>query len=576
MNAARSTAERARRAVAEIEGREVEKKGVGRPKSDAGITISTSIPDKPLLYFREFQQPVFDDKTTKMLILEWSRQIGKSHTLANWAVDRVLEQLAKPENQSWLVVVISNSKSNGAEFGLKVSEAAEAFRQAVAMLEKVEKTTEIDDPTAKEFGIEIDDCQFKVTLTMMVDGVKKTGRVIVLSSSPRTARGFSGDLILDEFAHHMEARALWAAAEPFISSRPEFLIRVASTHSTTGSLFYKWVMGGKFPVVSVRRSDAWRMSRHDPIAPLIITSLVTGKEITPDEAREEADDQRNYDCNYENNPHTDSGSLLSLALINQAQKPMNWEADQQEWSQGTLERLVKIDGPLYAGLDVGRKKDLSVLSVMHLTPDRKRRLVAMLVMKGMPHIPHQSTQIIRLLDATRWMKRLMVDATGEGIGLTQYLEHVKGSRVQGIHFASYVRVVIGIGSGGKLIEQSIPVTEQMGNDILDVFRQGIIEIPAGDIALENSLHLPERVVSQDGTRVMIASSRTRDEEGYVEHADRFWSIALCEHGIRRGKGGAFTQEDVKAIAAGAVTYRNHAITFPPPGGLSAGEMLAFG
>lgn len=575
MTSARSKADRAARAVAEIEGREAEKRGRGRPKGGSfpeNLNRGTN-PERsgPILYFREYQRPVFEDKTTKMLILEWSRQIGKSHTLANWAIDRVLSQLAKPENRSWLVVVISNSKSNGAEFGVKVSEAAEAFRQAFA---SIEQTTELDDPTAKEFGIEIEDCQFKVTLTLKIDGVTKTGRVMVLSSSPRTSRGFSGDLILDEFAHHQEARALWAATEPFISSRPEYLIRVASTHSTTGSLFYKWTSSRIYPVISVKRTDAWRMARHDPVAPLIITSLVTGQEITPDQAREEADDQRNYDCNYENNPHTDSGALLSLELIHQAQRPMDWRADEQNWQESTLERLRKIDGPLYAGLDVGRKKDLSVLSVVHLTPDRRRRLVAMLVMKGMPHIPHQSTQIIRLLDSTHWMRRLMVDATGEGIGLTQYLEHVKGSRVQGIHFASYVRVVIGIGSGGKPIEQSIPVTEQMGNDILDVFRQGIIEIPAGDIALENSLHLPERVVSQDGTRVMIAASATKDPDGYCEHADRFWSIALCEHGIRRAKSGAFTQEDVRNIAAGAVTFRPTVLTFAPIGGI--GETLHFG
>jgi phage FluMu gp28-like protein len=508
-----------------------------------------------------------------MLILEWSRQIGKSHTLANWAIDRVISQLGKPENRSWLVVVISNSKSNGAEFGVKVGEAAEAFRQAV---QSVQKEHGITEDEMKEFGIELEDCQFKLSLRMKIDGVEKVGRIIVLSSSPRTARGFSGDLILDEFAHHMEARALWAAAEPFISSRPEFLIRVASTHSTTGSLFYKWVASKKFPVSSVTRTQAWLMSRHDSSAPLIISSLISGDEITPEQAREEADDQRNYDCNYENNPHTDSGALLSLELINRAQVPMNWKPDAQEWSESTLERLRKIDGPLYAGLDVGRKKDLSVLSVIHLTPDRRRRLVAMLVMKGMPHIPHQSTQIIRFLDSTRWVKRLMVDATGEGIGLTQYLEHVKGSRVQGIHFASYVRIVIGIGAGGKKIEQSVPVTEQMGNDILTTFRDGIIDIPAGDIELENSLHLPEKVVSQDGTRVMIASSKTKDEEGYTEHADRFWSIALCEHGIRHGKGGAFTAEDVRGVAAGAVTFRPNVITFTPPVGGGMGEILTFG
>ena len=41
----------------------------------------------------------------------------------------------------------------------------------------------------------------------------KTGRIKVLAANPRTARGFSGDLILDEFAFHEDSQAIWEAAE---------------------------------------------------------------------------------------------------------------------------------------------------------------------------------------------------------------------------------------------------------------------------------------------------------------------------------------------------------------------------
>ncbi len=38
----------------------------------------------------------------------------------------------------------------------------------------------------------------------------KTGRIKVLAANPRTARGFSGDLILDEFAfHENSATTIW-------------------------------------------------------------------------------------------------------------------------------------------------------------------------------------------------------------------------------------------------------------------------------------------------------------------------------------------------------------------------------
>jgi phage FluMu gp28-like protein len=51
----------------------------------------------------------------------------------------------------------------------------------------------------------------------------KVGRIQILATNPRTARGFSGDLILDEFAFHEDANAIWNAAEPILSSNADYL-----------------------------------------------------------------------------------------------------------------------------------------------------------------------------------------------------------------------------------------------------------------------------------------------------------------------------------------------------------------
>ena len=39
-----------------------------------------------------YQQAIFDDRSSGIQILHWSRQIGKSFTLAAWAVDRLLSR----------------------------------------------------------------------------------------------------------------------------------------------------------------------------------------------------------------------------------------------------------------------------------------------------------------------------------------------------------------------------------------------------------------------------------------------------------------------------------------------------
>ena len=66
---------------------------------------------QPLIRFRPFQLPVFQDRSSGILILHWSRQIGKSFTFAAWAVDRLLTQLQR--YPTWLITVLSNSRDNG-------------------------------------------------------------------------------------------------------------------------------------------------------------------------------------------------------------------------------------------------------------------------------------------------------------------------------------------------------------------------------------------------------------------------------------------------------------------------------
>jgi len=65
----------------------------------------------------------------------------------------------------------------------------------------------------------------------------KTGRILVLPANPRTARGFSGDLILDEFAFHEDSVAIWEAAQPILDAHPDYLCRIASTPNGRHNMF---------------------------------------------------------------------------------------------------------------------------------------------------------------------------------------------------------------------------------------------------------------------------------------------------------------------------------------------------
>ena len=176
----------------------------------------TSIEFSPAIHFRPYQEPVFRDRQSGILVLHWSRQIGKSFTLAAWAVDRLITRPGR------LVTVLSNSRENGAEFLAKCVE--------ICQLNRTRYET-VDESHTLHFEA------MRLELHIRAHGLD--GRIKILAANPRTARGFSGDLILDEFAFHEDSAAIWEAVEPILASNPDYLCRIASTGNGKHNLFYR-------------------------------------------------------------------------------------------------------------------------------------------------------------------------------------------------------------------------------------------------------------------------------------------------------------------------------------------------
>lgn len=451
-----------------------------------------------LVRFRKYQERVFWDHTTKTLIIHWSRQVGKSYTLAAWAVDRLLRKPGR------LVTVLSNSRANGLEFVLKCQEVCRKLGQA---LEMEHNHAELDKRTDLSEDMKYDMMRGEIRIT--VDG--QIGRILVLAANPRTARGFSGDLILDEFAFHENSQAIWEAAEPIISSNPDFLCRIASTGNGRRNMFYQLISEGRVPYYRVRRSDAWAAGE------IKIYSAITGAEITPEQARAEASDKRAYDQNYECKFNDENSALLTQELINAAQRE-GIVVENQKWSDATIVRLsTQTIGELYLGQDVGRNRDLSVQTVVEKI-GQSNRVVAMLRMENM-RLPAQQKQLERIALLPKFV-RGEIDMTGIGLGLVEYAQEKPwGRKIAGVNFGSSEPITKRLRADGKKADKA-RVTEIMATDMLGVFEDRRIEIPT-DAALRDSLRKPEKIVSPGG-RVSIAA--VRDDAG---HADEFWSVALA-------------------------------------------------
>ncbi len=462
------------------------------------------------LHLRPYQLPVFEDRHTGIVVLHWSRQIGKSYTLAAWAVDRLVTRPGR------LVTVLSNSRENGAEF---LAKCAEVCRLIHREYESANKSPSV---AFKDMRMEI-----------KIRSENKTGRIKVLAANPRTARGFSGDLILDEFAFHENSDAIWEAAEPILSSNSDFLCRIASTGNGRHNLFHQFAApalagppaaestlprGGlclSFSQAGHVLSRVTRTQAHWLGVPIYDPN--TRRIISPETARARAVDKRAYEQNYECAFADENLTLLSHELIAAAEQDGVGFICEQDWTSAALARLRAAVGPLYVGFDVGRKVDLSVLTVIEALPELKI-IRAILRIRDM-RLPDQQSRLGEICRLPKF-RRATIDMTGLGLGLFEYAQKQFGSsRIHGINFAATVPATRAIQSEGRNRE-TVRVTEALALELLQAYESRQLRHP-GDADLRDDLRKPEKITSPGG-RVSIAA--TRDEAG---HADHFWSLALA-------------------------------------------------
>ncbi len=150
-----------------------------------------------------------------------SRQIGGSLAAAFEIVADALET-----GVDW--IVLSAGERQALEFMQKVHRVASIFGDAIAA-----ETGQPWNP-----GLKAESVTFPT-------GV----RILALPANPGTARGYSGNLLLDEFAFHRDPSAIWAAVFPIISNplKGALKLRIISTPAGLNSKFADlWKTGADF------------------------------------------------------------------------------------------------------------------------------------------------------------------------------------------------------------------------------------------------------------------------------------------------------------------------------------------
>jgi len=157
-------------------------------------------------------------------------------------------------------------------------------------------------------------------------------------------------------------------------------------------------------------------------------------------------------------------------------------------------------GDLYAGYDVGRKRDLSVLIVVERI-NKGFRWRGAVELREAPF--EEQFELLSSVLKVRGLRRLAIDQSGLGMQLAEELVRKHGSRVEPITMTA-------------------PVKESLASRILAVFQCGDVSIP-DHRPLIDDLHSIQRTVTLSG-KVRYAAPR---EAG--SHADRWTALALALH-----------------------------------------------
>jgi len=414
-----------------------------------------------------------DDSRIKLM--EKSRQIGISWSTAYGADERAAAQ--------------------GARFDEWVSSRDDI--QARLFIEDCKLWAGVMGLAAKDLGQVVLDAEKQQSAYVLQFASGR--RIHSMSSNPDAQAGKRGSRILDEFALHKDQRKLWAVAYPGITWGGA--MEIISTHRGSHSFFNGLVRearhGGNPKKISLHRvtlQDAldqgflWKLQQALP---------ADAEQQAMDEAqyfdfiKNGAADAESFDQEYQCIPADDDAKFLEYGLITACE--YSGGTDWQRGLQGPFQ------GRLFAGVDIGRKKDLTVLWVVEQLGDvfYTRHVECLEKMR-------KSEQEKVIWPWIEICDRTCIDATGLGIGWVDDAQDKYGeNRVEGVTFTAQVKEALAYAIKGDMEDRKVRIPE--------------------DPHIRADFRKLQKVTTAAGNIRFVAES-----DG-IGHADRFWALALARH-----------------------------------------------
>jgi phage FluMu gp28-like protein len=420
--------------------------------------------------FLPFQSAWVKD-TSRLKVMEKGRQIGISWSSAYAADERTAAEGAR--HDQWV-----SSRDD---------------LQARLFIEDCKMWAGIMNMAARDLGEVVVDPKERISAYVLQFASGR--RIHSMSSNPDAQAGKRGGRILDEFALHPDPRKLWSIAYPGITWGGN--MEVISTHRGSHNFFNELIREAR-ENGNPKGLSLHRVTLQDALDQGFLFKLqqmlpADDERQTMDEAtyfdfvRSGCADEESFQQEYMCNPADDDVAFLEYDLIASAE--YSSAADWQR-TEG---------GQLFMGVDIGRKKDLTVLWVIEKLGDvfYTRHIECLQNMR-------KSEQEAVLFPWFARADRICIDATGLGIGWADDAQDKFGSyRVEAVTFTTAVK-------------------EQLAYPVRSSMEDRRLCIPH-DPKVRADLRQVTKQVTAAGN-VRFTAERTSDG-----HSDRFWALGLAIH-----------------------------------------------
>lgn len=425
--------------------------------------------------------------TSRFLIALWSRQTGKGYTTSFIATRGAMTE----DRSKWLIV-------------------APTERQALETLDKCKTWVKAANLSVAESEEEFDALEKDTKVKAKVIELPNGSKIYALPGKPTSLRGFTGSVIIDEFAFFENQKEVWKAVYAVIVNPMASIKRIiiTSTPNGKGDMFYKLV-DENYLNPKEGRKIKWEVQKvtiHEAAKDWEAAGKLNGMtaEQYVEEVKAGFDTPEAWPQEFECAFLDTDNVLLSFDMITAA-----------ESTEAALHGFDETEpGTFYGGFDFGRTSDPSVFWYAKKVGD-------VLVLRDLLLLENMSTddQVKATESRVRKCRIVAVDYTGPGIGYGDTVVKKFGAWDPAKH--SFGKIVLCTFSAAfkRLIFPRF--RKRFENPVT-------MRIPH-DEDLRQDLHAMRQIVT--GAEYSYWAPRT--SEG---HSDRCTAGALCVHAASLGGG----------------------------------------